>query len=158
MVDDCPGYRPCQRSTVGLVQHPKFSAVYGGRKSLHVCTDQHILVLKRVPSPRLLPSLFSFFLHVDNTSENYFYSCCPLLGFPKKPQIPTWLMTKNPRSPRVRYLLTLAPSERMAVRLCCGCIESGDDLCPDFRGLAFGRLGGVGFDGRLTGLLFSLLS
>ncbi|KAK2047609.1 hypothetical protein LZ31DRAFT_127289 [Colletotrichum somersetense] len=42
--------------------------------------------------------------------------------------------------------------------LCC--IEGGDDLVPDC-GLAFGRMVGVGVDGRLTGcfsLSFSLLA
>ena len=35
------------------------------------------------------------------------------------------------------------------------CIESGDDLNPDRRGLAFGRVAGVGNGGRLTGFIFS---
>ncbi len=34
-----------------------------------------------------------------------------------------------------------------------GCIESGDDLNPVCRGLAFGRAAGVGGGGSLTGFI-----
>lgn len=61
-------------------------------------------------------------------------------------------MIVYPRRPRVKPY-TLAPSAKMAGLLVC--IESGDDLDP-VGGLAFGRAGWVGVDGRLTGYLFSL--
>jgi len=59
---------------------------------LQACTDPtHHLFKKFVPASFWV-SLFFFFLHVDNTSENHFYSIRPLLCSLKEPQIPPGLM------------------------------------------------------------------
>ena len=71
---------------------------------------------KSLESRRPFRIFFSFLLHVDNTSENHFYSIRPSLGSPKEPQIPPWLMNVYPRHPRVNN--TFGPldlSVRMAV-------------------------------------------
>ncbi|RMJ17222.1 hypothetical protein CDV36_003103 [Fusarium kuroshium] len=67
------------------------------------------------PPPSHLLNFSFFLLHVDNTSENHFYSIRPSLGSLKEPQIPPWLMSAYPRHPRVNTLGPLALSAKMAV-------------------------------------------
>ncbi len=62
---------------------------------LQICTRAQTTHIRYLSSPTLpaFGLLFSsFFLHVDNTSENHFYSIRPLLCSLKEPQIPPGLM------------------------------------------------------------------
>ncbi|KAK2730122.1 hypothetical protein CKAH01_09775 [Colletotrichum kahawae] len=51
------------------------------------------LLYKPLFPPSFLEFSFFFFLHVDNTSENHFYSIRPILGSLQELQIPPWLMS-----------------------------------------------------------------
>ena len=76
--------------------------------------------------------------------------------FPKGATDPTRVDEPYPRRPTVRTIYSRSACKGGGRWLSgCDCIESGDDLYPEFRGLAFGRLVGVGADGSLTGLHFA---
>jgi len=110
----------------------------------------HAILLQRITSKGKIPSLCSL----------------------QEPQIPPWLMSRNPRCLRVKFfllrelshflcalppVLSTCPQGWRSPALCAqahssrGCIESGDDLSPVLC-WPLGLMVRVGFVGRLTGV------
>lgn len=95
--------------------------------------------------------------------ENHFYSNRPHLGFPKKPQIPPWLMKRSPSA----HQSDICRKAMVGSRTVCkdggplftrgDCRGSGDDLVPVL-GRSFVARGRGGCWGCLTGHPFSFFS
>lgn len=87
---------------------------------------------------------------LTSLQENHFYSNRPHLGFPKKPQIPPWLMNRSPGARRVKkrpsgldgWLPNCLKRRRPVPFRRLGCRGSGDDLVPVSRSVLCGARAG----------------